>query len=158
MNIFVFPCCRGSYGITRRVIDKNSGSQYAAKFFRYNDPQVKEELMSELDMLALLDHQNIISVVDGYEDKKRLVIIMEMYPSISIPSALLFNIDAAFKPRSTCHGKCVIKFELNFNFSMSLKVKSNDAFGRLICFLLTLNSNIMAQSRFFTTYKPSECQ
>jgi serine/threonine protein kinase len=62
------------------VIDKNSGNQYAAKILRYADPIVKEELMTELEILALLDHQNIIQIIDGYEDKKRLIMVMEMYP------------------------------------------------------------------------------
>ena len=72
---------RGSYGVVRRVIDKNSGNQYAAKFMRFSDPLVKEELQNELDMMAHLDHQNIVQVLDGYEDKKRLAIVMEMYPN-----------------------------------------------------------------------------
>jgi serine/threonine protein kinase len=62
------------------VIDKNSGNQYAAKFLRYNDNFLKEELMMELEVMALLDHPNITAVIDGYEDKKRLVIVTEMYP------------------------------------------------------------------------------
>jgi hypothetical protein len=56
---------RGSYGVVRRVIDKNSGNQYAAKFLRYNDPLLKEELMRELEVMALLDHTNIVQVIDG---------------------------------------------------------------------------------------------
>jgi len=69
---------RGSYGVVRRVIDKNSGNQYAAKVMRYNDPLMKEELMTELEVMALLDHSNIVQIIDGYEDKKRLAIVMEM--------------------------------------------------------------------------------
>jgi len=69
---------RGSYGIVRRVIDKNSGNQYATKFMRYNDIFLKDELMQELEMMALLDHNNIVQVIDGYEDKKRLSIVMEI--------------------------------------------------------------------------------
>jgi len=69
---------RGSYGVVRRVIDKNSGNQYAAKFMRYNDPLMKEELMNELEVMSLLDHTNIVQIVDGYEDKKRLAIVTEM--------------------------------------------------------------------------------
>lgn len=76
----MYICRSGSYGVIRRVIDKNSGNQYAAKFLRYNDVFVKEELMQELEMLALLDHPNIVQIIDGYEDKKRLAIVMEMYP------------------------------------------------------------------------------
>ena len=34
----------------------------------------------ELEMMSLLDHMNIIQIQDGYEDKKRLAIVMEMYP------------------------------------------------------------------------------
>jgi len=39
---------------------------------------MKEELMTELDVMALLDHQNVVQIVDGYEDKKRLAIVTEM--------------------------------------------------------------------------------
>jgi len=70
--------CRGSYGVVRRVIDKNSGNQYSAKVMRYNDPLMKEELMTELEVMTMLDHSNIVQIVDGYEDKKRLAIVMEM--------------------------------------------------------------------------------
>ena len=71
---------RGSEGVVRRVIDKNSGNQYAAKFLRFPDQETKSELETELEMLTLLDHTGIIQVIDGYEDKKRLIIVMEMYP------------------------------------------------------------------------------
>ena len=67
--------------MVRRVIDKNSGNQYAAKFLRFPDHLVKSELETELEMLTLLDHTGIIQIIDGYEDKKRLIIVMEMYPS-----------------------------------------------------------------------------
>lgn len=53
---------RGSYGVVRRVIDKNSGNQYAAKFLRFGDQLVKEELEMELEMMALLDHRHITQV------------------------------------------------------------------------------------------------
>ena len=46
---------------------------------RYSDLVVKDELMRELEMMSLLDHHNIAQVIDGYEDKKRLAIVMEMY-------------------------------------------------------------------------------
>ena len=70
--------CRGSYGIVKRVIDKNSGSQYACKFMQYENLARRDELGQELEILATLDHPNIIPVIDGYESKKRLAIIMEM--------------------------------------------------------------------------------
>lgn len=70
--------------MVRRVIDKNSGNQYAAKFLRFADPHMKDELSNELDIMTLLDHDNIVQVQDGYEDKKRLIIVMEMYPCVQI--------------------------------------------------------------------------
>jgi len=69
---------RGSYGVVRRVIDKNTGNQYAAKILRFSDPVQKEKLMAELEMMALLDQTNIVQIVDGYEDKKRLILVMEI--------------------------------------------------------------------------------
>lgn len=45
---------------------------------RYNDVLLKDELSQELEMMSLLYHNNIVQVVDGYEDKKRLAIVMEM--------------------------------------------------------------------------------
>ena len=80
-----YPCPllpRGSAGIVRRVIDKNSGQQYACKFLRFNNPKLKEELQTELEVMAALNHPNIVQVEDGYEDKKRLAIVMEMYPTV----------------------------------------------------------------------------
>ena len=81
IHVLCYP--RGSAGIVRRVIDKNSGNQYACKFLRFNNPMLKEELQLELEVMASLSHPNIVQVEDGYEDKKRLAIVMEMYPIIS---------------------------------------------------------------------------
>ncbi|CAD5121391.1 DgyrCDS9913 [Dimorphilus gyrociliatus] len=69
---------RGSYGVVRRVIEKNSGYQYAAKFLRYSDPALREELTTELEVMTYLDHHNIAQLQDGYDDKKRLVIVTEI--------------------------------------------------------------------------------
>merc|ERR1712142_12356 len=69
---------RGSCGVIRRVIDKNSANQYAAKFLRYSDEMHKAELQTEHETMSELDHENIIQVIDGYDDKKRLAIVMEM--------------------------------------------------------------------------------
>ena len=60
------------------MIDKNSGNQYAAKFLRFGDLNIREILQPELSILSQLDHNNIVQIQDGYEDKKRLVIVMEM--------------------------------------------------------------------------------
>ena len=52
----------GSYGVVRRVIDKNSGTQYAAKFLRFGDVTVRDELDAELSVMSQLDHTNIVQV------------------------------------------------------------------------------------------------
>ena len=59
-DIFVFDS--GSYGVVRRVIDKNSGTQYAAKFLRFSDVTVRDELDAELSVMSQLDHTNIVQV------------------------------------------------------------------------------------------------
>ena len=96
-----FSQFRGSYGIVRRVIDKNFGGQYAAKFLRFGDDETRKELKPELEMLSSLNHQNIVRVVDAYEDRRRFIIVMEMYlyshlrmvclPACGLPYVLLLN-------------------------------------------------------------------
>lgn len=45
---------------------------------QYESLARRDELAQELEILAILDHPNVIPVIDGYESKKRLAIIMEM--------------------------------------------------------------------------------
>ena len=44
----------------------------------FGDLATRDELSQEFDALNNLDHQNIVQLIDAYEDKKRLAYVMEL--------------------------------------------------------------------------------
>ncbi|KAL8623451.1 hypothetical protein ACOMHN_061964 [Nucella lapillus] len=69
---------RGRHGRVRRVIEKNSGKEFAAKFIQVRDTVDKDFFRSELDMLRKQNHKNIVSVHDAYETPRQLIIVTEL--------------------------------------------------------------------------------
>ena len=78
MMIFFF--LRGRHGIVRRVLDKFTGSQYAAKFIFVCDEHQKRFFRTELNILRWLNQRGVPKVVDAFVTERRIVIITEMYP------------------------------------------------------------------------------
>ncbi|XP_076459478.1 uncharacterized protein LOC143292788 isoform X2 [Babylonia areolata] len=69
---------RGRHGRVRRVIEKNSGKEFAAKFIQVRDAVDKEFFRSELDNLRRQNHKNIVPVHDAYETPRQLIIVTEL--------------------------------------------------------------------------------
>ncbi|XP_033728113.1 LOW QUALITY PROTEIN: obscurin-like [Pecten maximus] len=69
---------RGRHGIVRRVLDKSSGKQYAAKFIPVADPEMKHFFRQELYNLRAASHKNVVGVVDAFQSNRSLVIITEL--------------------------------------------------------------------------------
>ncbi|CAH1789060.1 unnamed protein product [Owenia fusiformis] len=69
---------RGRYGIVRRMIEKSTGCEFAAKFLRARNEKMKEELRHEMETLRLCKHRNIVDLVDAYETERRIVLVMEL--------------------------------------------------------------------------------
>ena len=64
----------------RRVIEKYTGCEFAAKFLRVANDEQKEVLKSEMELLKQMDHKNILAFQDAYDTRNRLVLISERYP------------------------------------------------------------------------------
>lgn len=64
----------------RRVLDKFTGSQYAAKFIHVCDEHQKRFFRTELNILRWLNQMGVPKVVDAFVTERRIVIITEMYP------------------------------------------------------------------------------
>lgn len=64
----------------RRVLDKFTGSQYAAKFIFVCDEHQKRFFRTELNILRWLNQRGVPKVVDAFVTERRIVIITEMYP------------------------------------------------------------------------------
>lgn len=71
---------RGRHGVVRRVLDKFTGSQYAAKFIHVCDEHQKRFFRTEVNMLRWLNQRGVPKVVDTFITERRIVIITEMYP------------------------------------------------------------------------------
>jgi len=75
----------GQFGRARKCIRKSDGEQFAAKVigktrFRYKADceLVFQDLRDEIAILKALDHPNIVKLVEVFEDRKNLYLIMEL--------------------------------------------------------------------------------
>mmetsp|Transcript_41959 Transcript_41959/g.88086 ORF Transcript_41959/g.88086 Transcript_41959/m.88086 type:complete len:409 (+) Transcript_41959:304-1530(+) len=66
----------GHYGSVRECIDRSTGQRYAVKSICKSDPSVKPAgLVREIRLLKSTKHQNIVHLVDVYEDAKYVHIV-----------------------------------------------------------------------------------
>jgi len=72
------PIGRGHYGTVRKCMNKETKEWFAIKSIRKNKVKDPSELKAEVEILADVDHPNIISLVDIYEDSKCVHIITEL--------------------------------------------------------------------------------
>ena len=85
-DLLIIPC-RGRHGRVRRVIEKCSGREYAAKFIQVREAVDKEFFRSELENLSKQKSKSVVSVHDAYETPRQLIIVTELYPNVEILSA-----------------------------------------------------------------------
>ncbi|XP_034299497.2 titin homolog isoform X7 [Magallana gigas] len=80
---------RGRHGIVRRVLDKFTGSQYAAKFIHVCDEHQRRFFRTELNVLRWLNQRGVPKVVDAFVTERRIVIITEIVTDYDIIDSLL---------------------------------------------------------------------
>ena len=73
---------RGRHGRVRRVIEKCSGREFAAKFIQVRDAVDKEFFRTGLEnlMQQCQGNKGIVHVHDAYETPRQLIVVMELYP------------------------------------------------------------------------------
>ncbi|XP_065063418.1 uncharacterized protein LOC135689975 isoform X1 [Rhopilema esculentum] len=67
---------RGKFGVVHKVINKEDGGIYAAKFIKVSESK-RNEVLREVEIMKKLNHENLISLTDVYDMKTRIVVIME---------------------------------------------------------------------------------
>ncbi|KAG8440191.1 hypothetical protein GDO86_006114 [Hymenochirus boettgeri] len=84
---FDFPLSRlhsGQFAIVKKCREKKTGVEYAAKFIKKRQSRVsrrgvsREEIEREVDILQDIQHSNIITLHDVYENKTDVVLILEL--------------------------------------------------------------------------------
>ncbi|RXN03859.1 death-associated kinase 2 isoform X1 [Labeo rohita] len=74
----------GQFAIVKRCIEKSTGVEYAAKFIKKRLNRAsrrgvrREEIEREVDILQDLQHPNIITLHDVYENRTDVVLILEL--------------------------------------------------------------------------------
>ncbi|TSM52288.1 Death-associated protein kinase 3 [Bagarius yarrelli] len=74
----------GQFAIVKRCKEKSTGSEYAAKFIKKRQNKAsrrgvrREEIEREVNILQHLQHPNIISLHDIYENRTDVVLILEL--------------------------------------------------------------------------------
>ncbi|XP_028286499.1 death-associated protein kinase 2 isoform X1 [Parambassis ranga] len=74
----------GQFAVVKRCIEKSTGTEYAAKFIKKRQSRAskrgvrREEIEREVDILQQLQHPNIISLHDVYENRTDVVLILEL--------------------------------------------------------------------------------
>lgn len=80
-----FSVCSGQFAIVKRCKEKSTGTEYAAKFIKKRQSRAsrrgvrREEIEREVSILQELQHQNIISLHDVYENRTDVVLILELW-------------------------------------------------------------------------------
>ncbi|OXB69230.1 hypothetical protein ASZ78_011350 [Callipepla squamata] len=70
---------RGAFSYLRRVTEKSSRLDFAAKFVP-GRTKAKQSARRELHILSQLDHERIVFFHDAFEKKNAVIMVMELYP------------------------------------------------------------------------------
>ncbi|XP_019933981.1 death-associated protein kinase 2 isoform X2 [Paralichthys olivaceus] len=74
----------GQFAIVKRCTEKSTGTEYAAKFIKKRQSRAsrrgvrREEIEREVSILQELQHANIVSLHDVYENRTDVVLILEL--------------------------------------------------------------------------------
>ncbi|XP_028814243.1 death-associated protein kinase 2 isoform X2 [Denticeps clupeoides] len=74
----------GQFAVVKRCKEKSTGMEYAAKFIKKRQSRAsrrgvrREEIEREVDILRDLQHPNIISLHDVYENRTDVILILEL--------------------------------------------------------------------------------
>ena len=63
--------------MVHKVINKEDGGIYAAKFIKVSESK-RKDVLREVEIMKKLNHENLISLTDVYDMKTRIVVIMEL--------------------------------------------------------------------------------
>ncbi|KAL3855233.1 hypothetical protein ACJMK2_014453 [Sinanodonta woodiana] len=69
---------RGRHGVVRRVIDKVTGKEYAAKFIYVSNEAQKDFFQNEFECQQIVMHKHGLHLHDAYETERRLVLVSDL--------------------------------------------------------------------------------
>lgn len=79
LGVFLSFLHRGCFSFVKRVVHKGNRVSCAAKFIPLRS-KTKSRAHQERDILASLSHDRITRLLDEFETRKTLILILELYP------------------------------------------------------------------------------
>ncbi|NWS54119.1 SPEG kinase, partial [Chunga burmeisteri] len=86
---------RGAFSYLRRVTEKSSQLDFAAKFVP-GRTKAKQSARRELHILSQLDHERIVFFHDAFEKKTAVIMVMELYPPGAAPERVMQGMRGGF--------------------------------------------------------------
>lgn len=80
-SVLLFINHRGKFAIVKRVTEKSSGVQYAAKFLRKRrgGKACRDDIIVEIDVMRQsMGHHRIIKLREVFESTREMILILEL--------------------------------------------------------------------------------
>lgn len=68
---------KGRYGIVRRIIEKSSGLNLAAKFVRTIKAKDRQQVHEEICVMNMLRHPKLLRLAAAFESPKEMIMVTE---------------------------------------------------------------------------------
>ena len=68
---------RGKFGVVKKVKEKSTGTEYAAKFLKITK-ESREEVLAEMLIMNKLHSKRLIYLHDAYERPNEMIIVLEL--------------------------------------------------------------------------------
>jgi calcium-dependent protein kinase len=112
----------GSMGSVAHVTKNSTGKSYAMKTIMFNNitKEMRTELVNEIQIMKMLDHPGVIRLIETFEEKRRLYLVMELCVGGDLYSRTYNEVAAknvAKKLLSAiayCHSRSIIHRDLKF--------------------------------------------
>lgn len=84
VSFFLFCVCSGQFAMVKRCVERSTGVEYAAKFIKKRQSRAsrrgvkRDEIEREVNILQQLQHNNIVTLHDVYENRTDVVLILEL--------------------------------------------------------------------------------
>jgi len=69
---------RGRFGRVHRVVDRETGKQYAAKIMRALKAKDKEAITLEIDIMNKLRHPKLVQLIDAFSHGREITMVMDL--------------------------------------------------------------------------------
>lgn len=92
------PLASGQFAVVRRCRHRSTGVEYAAKFIKKRRSKssrrgvTREDIEREVNILKEIQHPNIITLNEVFENKGEVILILELWVALSSSFILLYSL------------------------------------------------------------------